>query len=55
MFRHLCVLGASTLALAIGGPAFAADMKPGPADGFDIHLPIECPGARDRLHLRPAE
>ena len=38
MFRHLCVLGAGTLALAIGGPVLAADMKPGPADGFDIHV-----------------
>jgi hypothetical protein len=26
------------LALTIGAPAFAADMKPGPADGFDIHV-----------------
>ncbi|MBI4001703.1 MAG: DUF1264 domain-containing protein [Nitrospira defluvii] len=38
MIRNLCVLGASALALAISGPAFAADMKPGPADGFDIHV-----------------
>ncbi len=38
MFRNLCVLGASTIALALGGPALAADMKPGPADGFDIHV-----------------
>ena len=38
MFRNLCVLGASTLALAMGAPAFAADMKSGPADGFDIHV-----------------
>ena len=38
MFRQLCVLGASTLALAMGGPVLAADMKPGPADGFDIHV-----------------
>ena len=38
MFRNLCVLGASTIALTLGGPALAADMKPGPADGFDIHV-----------------
>ena len=36
--RHLCVPVRARWYLFIGGPVFAADGKPGPADGFDIHV-----------------
>ena len=38
MFRNLCVLSASTLAFIFVGVAYATELKPGPADGFDIHV-----------------
>jgi hypothetical protein len=38
MFRNLCVISATTLAVAFGGVAYAAEIKTGPADGFDIHV-----------------